>query len=94
MKTTTVDVWQYCTTEEDRGAWETYRIAGCIDDKPFCCEISMEVDGRDCELKTLWGVDVAPDGHFGDDWDSVLEAIHKNTSMTADMGRRLDADDE
>jgi len=86
MPTATIDVWQFIPGDE---CWHTYRFAGVIDGKPYCAEVAMEIDGRDAEVTHLWGVDIAPDQFFGDEWDAVMLAMSQNKSLEADMMGRM-----
>ena len=88
----TIDVWQFVPSEDDEPGFLTYRIAGVVDNKPYCAEISIEIDGRDGECNMLWGYDIAPNQHFGEAWDAVLEEMSKTfndgTDLATDMAER------
>ena len=85
----TIDVWQFIPAPADEEpGFLTYRFAGRIDDKPFCGDVSMEIDGRDAEYKCLWGVDIASNQFFGEEWDAVLVAMCENETLEADMAER------
>jgi len=88
MRKATIDVWQFIPEEDDPPIFMTYRFAGLVEGKPYCCEVSMEIDGRDCDLEHIWGHDIAPDQMFEEDWDAVLGAMSDNKSLYADMARR------
>jgi len=89
----TIDVWQFRPEpEDDEPGFMTYRFAGTIDGKPYCGDVSMEIDGRDGEYDHLWGVRLADEmGRWGDEWDAVLTAMCDNKELEADMQRRSDA---
>ena len=85
----TIDVWQFIPEPpEDEPGFLTYRIAGLLNDKPYCCEVSIEIDGRDAEYNHLWGEEIAKDGFFGDKWDAVLVAISETPLLEQDMAAR------
>lgn len=85
-----IDVWQFVPPQADEEpGMPTYRVAGLIGEKPFCCEVSFEIDGRDCEYKHLWGVNVA-DWDSPDAWESLLEAFTKLADWNADFQKRAD----
>jgi hypothetical protein len=81
-------VWQRITEEGDAGVWQRYRLAGTWNKIPFCCEVAMEIDGRDGEYKRIFGPDMdfaSPNGRIAFRWDDLLEAMSQNESMSADM---------
>jgi len=88
MPKATISVWQFQPKPEDEGCMLTYRLAGLVDNKPFCADVSMEIDGRDGEVQMLWGHDIAPDQLFADDWDAVLVAMSEIPELEADMEQR------
>lgn len=89
MKTkVTLDVWQYKPEPpDDEPCFMTYRLAGTINGRPFCSDVSMEIDGRDGEFEVVWGPSIAPADN-PDAWDAVLNAMCENAELTADMEKR------
>lgn len=92
----TIDVWMYVPATEDEGdGFMKYRIAGTVDGRPYCGVVDIEIDGRDGEYESLWGVDLAPNpvagGMWGEEWDAVLAAISDTLGLGADMAARTAA---
>ncbi len=74
-----IDLWQFVPPEADEEpGMPTYRIAGTVDGKPYCGDLSMEIDGRDIEYEKLWGVDILD--NF-DAWDFLQDEIGKTTGL-------------
>ncbi len=87
----TIDVWSYVplAADEEPG-FLTYRLAGTVEGRPYCGVVSMEIDGRDGEYESLWGVDLAPDGMWGEEWDAVVTAMSSTPDLAADMADRTE----
>ena len=82
-----VSLWQFVPPQEDeQPGMPTYRIAGLVDGKPFCGDMSLEIDGRDAEYEPVWGVDLRDDF---DMWDSLWPALEQ-TTWNADFQARTD----
>jgi hypothetical protein len=87
----TIDVWQFIPEPiGSEPGFLTYRVAGLIDGKPYCCNISVEIDGRDVECDRIWGVSLTEeDGTtFFSKWDAFLAALDKTPQLEGDMFRR------
>lgn len=82
----TITMWQFVPPEADEEpGMPTYRLAGLADDKPFCGDMSVEIDGRDAEYEPIWGFDLRDDF---DMWNALWPALEKADGWNADMEAR------
>ena len=85
-----ISLWQFVPPQEDEEpGMPTYRFAGTVNtggwDKPFCVDISCEIDGRDCECEHVWGQNI---GNDFDMWDAMQDAFMKHPGWNEDFQKR------
>ena len=68
--------------DEEPGCFDTYKLAGTIDNKPFICKVAFERDGRDAEYDHIAGENIYVTTN-PDAWDAMLSSWPQD--LQADM---------